>query len=274
MSSRHKKLLLKTIGIFTAMCALLFTGCQHTDKPLKTEESVLSSSEASTSAGDGRILIVTGEYPPYVSEELKNQGFLAEIIENTLKNCDFDYEIKFYPWARCREMVKKGLAWASFPYSDSETNKETYLFSDKIYSAEHRFYYRADNKKFLQNTQQFDSISDFTGFVFGGANGYWYGSRKDIMKLGVKAEWAKDTDALLKMLYAGRIDFMIEDEMVCEDAIHRLFPEDADAFATLGTEAKQMDYYLLASKNYPNSGKLLEQFNEELIQTKSSENQQ
>ncbi|BCJ99059.1 substrate-binding periplasmic protein [Anaerocolumna chitinilytica] len=271
MSSRLEKL--KAIGILIMICCLMLTGCQHTDKQMKTHEEVLASTITSIPEKDGKVLIVTGEYPPYVGEKLNNQGFLTEMIENTLKNCDFDYEIKFYPWARCREMVKKGLAWASYPYGDTKINRETYLLSNMIYSTEHRYYYRKDNKKFAGSAKNFDSLDDFTDFVFGGANAYWYGNRRDILNLGVKAEWAEDSDALLKMLYTRRIDFMIEDELVCKDAIHRLFPEDVNAFATLETEAKQVDYYMLASKYYPDSEKLLKEFNEEFLKTKSSESQ-
>ena len=271
MSCKLKKRIMITLGIFTIPYVLLLTGCQQSVEPVKTNKIVVTSSVTPPPKTEDKLLIVTSDYAPYVGENIENQGFLTQMIEEALKTCGFEYEIKFYPWARCREMVENGQAWATYPYGHSEDNDEYFLFSSKIYSAKHKFYYRKDNKRFNQKVLEFDSIDDFEGFVFGGANGYWYGNRRDIAALSVKVEWAKNTDALVKMLYAGRIDFMIEDELVCEDTIQRLFPEDEDAFATLRTDAKLQDYYLLTSKKYPNSQKLLDQFNEALNEIRTTQ---
>ncbi len=267
MSAKLKRLMFGTIVIFTALNSLLLAGCQPSVELIKSDKPILTPTETPSPATEDKLLIVTGEYIPYVGEELEYQGFLTRLIEESMKNCDVEYEIKFYPWARCREMVESGLAWASYPYGHSALNDEAFLFSNKIYSTKHKFYYLKDNKKFQQNALNYDSIDDFGDFVFGGANGYWYGNRRDIIALGVKPEWAKNTDGLLKMLYSGRIDFMIEDELVCEEAIKRLFPKDVDAFATLQAEAKLQDYYLIVSKKYPDSQMYLEQFNEGLKET-------
>ncbi len=207
------------------------------------------------------ILIVTGEYLPYTSQYLENQGFLTEMIKKTMAAAGKAYEIRFYPWARCQEMVASGEAWASFPYGHSEYNDENFLFSDVIYQATHRFYYYGENEKIGPATQKFSEIADFKDYILGGAGGYWYGGPKDFHDLGVQVEWAGGTDALVKMLRAKRIDFFIEDNLVFEEAVQRLYPEETGDFLTLPVDAKIQSYYLIVSKDYPESEALAQSFN-------------
>ncbi|MHB8131047.1 MAG: substrate-binding periplasmic protein [Mobilitalea sp.] len=261
------------IMLFLIVLSTFFlVGCHTAKKTELMENELQTQSESATETPTQKVLIVTGEYVPYVGETLENRGFITELIEAALDQCDIEYEIKFYPWARCSEMVQSGEAWASFPYGHSESNDQAYLFSDIIYHTTHKFYYLKENEKITKEVYEFNSIGNFTNYIFGGANGYWYGSQEDFRTLGVKAEWANDTDALLKMLNSKRIDFFIEDELVCDEVIHRLFPEVEDKFETLPQDAKVQDYYLIVSKKYPRSQELLVQFNRSLKEINDNEN--
>lgn len=246
---------------------ILFNGCQRADQTDKAVKAVPTDTALQETVTDDKILIVTGEYIPYVGEKLEDGGFLSELIGQTLDRCDFEYEIEFYPWARCKEMLQKGEAWASYPFGHSEDNDDGYLFSDTIYQTKHLVYYWKDNDKLTADFYGYESLKDFKDYVFGGAYGYWYGNRNDLAALGISSEWAKDTDALVKMLRSGRIDFFIEDELVSTEVINRLFPDETEQFATLPAVAKLQDYYLMVSKEYPSSEKYLEQFNQALKET-------
>lgn len=208
-----------------------------------------------------KIIIVTGEYAPYTSENVVGYGAFTQIVEAVLKEAGLESEVKFYPWARASEMVKNGEAWASFPYGYINEMAQVYDYSDSIIQSPHLFYYFKSNQKLAREGVEFSKISDFSNYTFGGANDYWYGNKATIENSGVKVEWANDVDALLKMLHAGRIDFLIEDYQVADEAIARLFPEDIGAFATLPNTASQHDYYLIISKDYPNSQLYREKFN-------------
>jgi len=263
----------KVWGMFvlTMISSMLLMGCHTTKESDEIEKDSPTPTESISEEPDSKVLIVTGEYIPYVGQSLLDRGFVTKIIEATLNNCDIEYKIEFYPWARCTEMVKSGEAWASYPFGHSELNDQTYLSSDNIYYSKHKFFYLKENKDITQEVLDFNKISEFNNFTFGGANGYWYGNPKDFKAVGVSAEWASDTDALLKMLYAERIDFLIEDELVCNEAIRRLFPGEEDKFETLPKDAKSLEYYLIVSKDYPKSQELLDRFNDSLKEIQDSE---
>jgi ABC-type amino acid transport substrate-binding protein len=162
-------------------------------------------------------------------------------------------------------MVLSGEAWATFPYGYSVEMGRSYDFSDPIFTSRHKFYFLKSNEKLREEAMDFSRISEFpNSFTFGGANGYWYGNQAEVEKSGLKTEWANDTDALIKMLRSERIDFFIEDDLVCDEAIQRLFPKEIDKFAKLPNEAKIQDYYLIVSKDYRSTNELTEKFNEAL----------
>jgi len=263
MIKSKRSIALFKVTMFFMMCFVFLRGCQNSDAKLETSEANTEAVSTATPDKDV-ILIVTGEYAPYTSQTQDNSGFLTEIVEAVLKESGMEYEIKFYPWERCSQMVLTGEAWASFPYGFSEEKALLYNFSDSVFSSKHKFYYLVGNEKIGDEVMEFSKISDFSNFTFGGANGYWYGDQAEFDHNGVKVEWANDTDALIKMLHSGRIDFLVEDELVCDTAIERIFPDAIDDFDKLPIYAKIQDYFLLISKEYPETQGITEQFNNAL----------
>jgi polar amino acid transport system substrate-binding protein len=158
-------------------------------------------------------------------------------------------------------MIENGEAWGTFPYGYQEKLAQNFDYSDPVIKGHHHFYYLTQNRQLAEAAQNFTTISDFKNYTFGGTNGYWYGDKSTIESQGVKTEWASDTDALIKMLYAGRIDFFIEDEQVADAAIARLFPNDSGAFAKLPAVASYRDYYLVISRSYPHAAEIKNKFN-------------
>ena len=87
------------------------------------------------------VLLVTGEWEPYTSQKIDGNGFITEIVASAFKEMDVDYEIQFYHWEKCLEMVESGEAFGSFPFIYSENKAENFLFSNPIYNIQTRFFY-------------------------------------------------------------------------------------------------------------------------------------
>ncbi|MBU4438087.1 MAG: transporter substrate-binding domain-containing protein [Acetobacterium sp.] len=267
----NKKITIRILIMLGLIIGLIsLGGCEANKNQPDHDDSAGTQTDRSDTQTSNKILLVTGEYAPYTSPDGTGYGAFTQIVEAVLKESGLENEIAFYPWARASEMVKNGEAWASFPYGYTKELAQSYDYSDAIIQSPHKFYYLKSNEKLAREGVGFTKISDFTNYTFGGANDYWYGDKTTIENSGVTAEWASDTDALLKMLHAGRIDFLIEDQQVADAAIARLFPDDIDAFATLPNSATQQDYYLIISKNYPNSQFYREKFNAALQTLKNN----
>lgn len=244
-----------------ALVALL-TGCALKPPAVRNDAAALRPAQQPAAA---KVLLVTGEYAPYTSEKLPDKGRFVLIVAAVLQEADIEYEIRFYPWARCQEMVRTGQAWASFPYGYSATTARTYLLSEPILSARHKYFYLKTNQAIAANEDELQELAAFKDHVFGGANGYWYGSRTDLAALELtKIQWADDIYGLVRMLHSRRIDVFIEDDLVGWEVINRLYQAQQDQFATLERDAKLMDYFLIVSKQYPRSEELLTKFNDAL----------
>ncbi|MBP2636701.1 MAG: uncharacterized protein H6Q72_2608 [Firmicutes bacterium] len=263
---------MRKIAIISLLFAgvILFAACyplstrQQVTQPVRSSETRTAQPEASK-----KLLLVTGEYAPYTSARLSGHGVFTEIVEAALKEMGVEYEIRFYPWARCEEMVLSGQAWAAFPYGMSEKIAQNYLVSSAVYPSRHTFFYLRDNDKFDAKTQNFTDIADFKDYVVGGANGYWYGTKEGLINKGIlRVVWADDIYGLVRMLYNKRIDVFIEDELVGWEVIKKIYPGEEDKFATLHHAAKTSQYNLIISSTYPKSEELLDQFNAALSRMK------
>lgn len=270
----------KIIGLFKKTCGLIvisvcmvqFIGCNKSwsttetvkDVDYVSEEKVIKQEELIDA---DTILLVTGEYAPYTTEGEVNMGFFTEIIKAAFNKSGMKYKVEFYPWARCSEMVETGEAWATFPYTSMEELPNDIYFSDPVFPSSHLFYYYKGNGKVNNEVLTYSKISHFpNSFIFGGANDYWYGNKESMEQNGVEVEWANDTVALVKMLRSGRIDFLIEDELVCDEIIKRLFPDEVDLFMKLPNEAKSVSYHLVVSKEYPNTMEIRDRFNRAIME--------
>lgn len=264
---RHTTHRARLLALALMIALALLVGCACSAAPAA---AVPPAATAGHTAQDDRILIVTGEYNPYVTSKPENQGFMTEIVRAAAAEAGMDIRIEFYPWERCRQMVHQGQAWASYPFEPSPSNDDVFSYSEPVYPAIQKFYYLASNPAVTEKTKTFTRIGDFRGFTFGGASGYWYGTPSDFIKAGVSVEWSGDTDGLFKMLRAGRIDFFMEDHLVAQEAIHRLFLDEESHFATLPHDAENAQYCLITSKDDPDSRALMQRFDAALDKLRHS----
>lgn len=56
------------------------------------------------------VRIATGEFPPYVSENLKHKGLVTRIVRESFNLVDIEVKFKFFPWKRSKNLAEMG-AW-------------------------------------------------------------------------------------------------------------------------------------------------------------------
>jgi len=203
-----------------------------------------------------KTVFLTGEWDPYVSETLSAYGPSAEIVAAACKEAGIDYEFRFVPWKRCEAEAEAGQAYAAFPYVITEERKKTFDFSDSFQRSRGFIYWMSGGK---EKAVAWNSLKDFAGYTFGGAAGYSY--MEELTASGIKVETVKDSDALFKMMQAGRIDYLIEDELVAAGKIRKIFGADASKVTLLDKPFNDSPLGLLASRQYPGAAALTAKFN-------------
>lgn len=157
-----------------------------------------------------KLKIVTLYWKPYDFYEEANgrrvyRGIDLELTLETLRRMGYEFEVEFYPWGRCLEMMKKKSA-------------------DVIVSA----YYKKERTKYLIYPDEPLSYSIFVAFVLkespikseedivGRSTSYvkFYYYGRDFESLPVRKIPVSSSDIEFEMLKAKRVDMVIEEYFV------------------------------------------------------------
>lgn len=219
-------------------------------------------------ADNQEILIVTGEWDPYVSEKLPNYGPLSELITEICKEAHIKVKYQFYPWPRTEKMIEDGEAFAAYPYALSAERKSKYLVSDPIFFAVNPIMYYAKNPK-MKKPLIYNKPEDLKPYIVGVQSGSFI--ENELLKAGVKVEKTTDMENSVKKLQMGRIDFIIDEQVFLYSCVTRVYPNEVDEFKTLSKNfTEKIPNGVIISKKYPNSQELLKKFNEGLKKIKEN----
>ena len=196
-----------------------------------------------------------GEWAPFTSESMTGNGAIAEVVSATFKAMGSKGTYSFHSWEDCFDMVKSGKAFGSFPYVKTREREKDVLFSDPIFISQTVFFHY-DKKRSKISYQR---LSDLKKYKIGGIKGYFYES---IFKnAGLSATYVDSETELLKLLHAGKIDLIPENDLVGWNIIRKQFPGDKGKFGTLKKRLKVVPNYLIVSRRYPGAEELLDKFN-------------
>jgi len=210
------------------------------------------------------VVIMTGEWNPFVSIDLENYGFTAEIVSQACLAVGIRPVFKFAPWPRCEAEVKYGKTFATFPYTETETRAQFADFSKPIAKSRTVFFY---NRKKMEQFD-FSDLDDLKSFLIGGVRGYYYEAR--FKKADLSVDYSENEDDSFKKLFYGRVDIVPVNELVGWEIINKLFPDQTDIFSTAGTALDENELHLMVSKKYPDAATLLERFNKGLETIKTT----
>ncbi len=164
----------------------------------------------------GTITFATGEWAPYVSEGLSNQGFTAEIIQRAFENVGVKSEFKYYSWTRTLEEIGSHNAFGTFPWGYTEERVGQFKFTAPVTISETKLMFRTDNSS-IPTT--FNQLSDLSRFKFGGAEEYSYLVELD--KAGISADLSNSETDAIKKLYNKRFDLLPIEPLVAMEFVKK-----------------------------------------------------
>lgn len=210
------------------------------------------------------IVVMTGEWKPYVSRDLEENGFLSVVVSEAFTAAGMTPEIHFAPWPRCEAAIEYGKYPVAFPYSSNEERATFAYFSDSLAKSRSVLFY---NPRKQQNFD-FTGLENLKPFLIGGIRGYFYIPR--LKKAGLSIDFSEnEIDAMKKLLY-GRVDLVALNELVGWKIIDSLYPDEKDRFASSKTALSENDLKLMVSKKHTGALEYLERFNNGLRIIKSN----
>jgi len=222
---------------------------------------------SSGAANDDEIVISSGGWPPFLSPELRHDGFIAHLISDVFAEEGIEVTFEFVPWARAYQETAAGIHDGTAVWMDGEGRHDDFLFSDPVMEETFVFFHRRD--------MEFDweDYTDLTDFVIGGIYGYSYGRAFDrAYEEGLlEVDWVASASLNHIKLIRGRIDLYPQevnvgyhglqadlDESELEQITHHPAPVHSD------------ESYLLLSRALPGSAELIERFNDRLAAFRES----
>ena len=104
---------------YLCLLLLLFSACNPVEKEDSSASSAATSSSLNTESKK-TIHISTEEFAPFISEKLKDNGFLAQLISEAFASEGIKVKFEFLPAIRSFESAKAGEYDATVPWAKRE----------------------------------------------------------------------------------------------------------------------------------------------------------
>jgi polar amino acid transport system substrate-binding protein len=205
-----------------------------------------------------KITIAIGEWPPYVSEELKHEGVAVHMVKEAFALAGVEAQCRFYPWMRVHEYVKTGEADASILWVWTEERAQHFYFSDIVIEGTAVFFHL--------KSDPFDwtTFKDLENRAIGGLVSASYPWFEQAKEQGLQLHMKKviDEKQNFEKLFKKRIDLISLDRLVGYTILRKYFDPQAVQLVTEHPRPiETWQYRLIFSKQNKQSPHLVELFN-------------
>ncbi len=197
------------------------------------------------------ISIATINYEPYYGEKMNNDGFLAEIVKESLKSAGHTCNLKYYPWARAVNMAKTGKVDALFAVWYRKDREEYFYYSAPLPPNVVLFYQK------VGTGCSFSGWDSLRNYKIGGVREYSYPEQFKNLNMDYTGSDVQN----LKKLDFGRVDLIIIDKAQAEYYLNTKVPEIRGKVESINPPIAIKPQYLCISKKIKNAEKLLIDFN-------------
>jgi len=156
------------------------------------------------------LLIVTDPWPPYsLVENNRITGIDTEIIQAVFQKMKTPITIESHPWNRCLSLLENRKADAILDASITPERKKFLLFPEEPVSEGITVFFIKKGRVI-----PYTRLEDMNKFKAGAQLGYSYCDEIDKTPFALKAERVQSLEQNFKKLILGRIDFVIESDVV------------------------------------------------------------
>lgn len=162
----------------------------------------------------------TLEWPPFVGQDLPDQGTTSARVRSICAVAGLDLALSFLPWKRVLMEARTGLAQGYFPEYRSADREKEFYFSKAVGCSVVGLVHRRDA------TLDWTRLEDLASYRIGVVDGYVNTEEFDrLVGAGVLNPVKCNSDELaLRMLEAGRIDAAVMDRAVFRHLAGRVEP--------------------------------------------------
>lgn len=213
------------------------------------------------------IRLTNGEWPPYLSKNLKYYGVASRIVAEAFALEGIKVKYVFYPWKRAYQNAETGKWDGSVVWFDTPKRRTAFYISDSVIDVQYVFFHL---KSYSFN---WDNIEDLKGIRIGGTLGYNYSKMfQKAEETGIiKVERVPKDEQNFKKLLKGRIQIFPNDLDVGYAMLRNIFaPEQVQLFTYHPKPVRAAPHHLLLSKKIKRNKRMIELFNKGLKRLKAN----
>lgn len=229
---------------------------------------LLLSFQSTASERCAPLEITAGEWPPYLSRDLPEQGVIAHLIRDLLRAEGYCVQFKFLPWPRAYAEAAAGKQAATAIWMHKPEREADFLYSDALLDEQFVIFHL--------RSRAFDwqTLDDLRGLRLGGGLEYSYGPEFDaaIADGRLQMERVSSDQQNFDKLLRGRIDLYPQEINVGYFSLRQSFPPRKVATITHHPKVLLKNQsFLLFPKAKPESQALRSQFNRRLADFRQRE---
>lgn len=212
-----------------------------------------------------KVLITTGDWPPYNGKDLPGGGIANALVQAAFCEVGIEVEFGWFPWSRSLKLAIEGSWQASSVWAFTPDRAKDLVYSDPLVAGEDVLYH-------LEGTRfDWQEIDDLRAWKIGGTIGYSYpGLRTEKGDFQIHLERAPSDLLNFRKLLAGRIQVFIADRWVGDYILNHHFSDAERARIVRHPKAiTTIEYYLVFSKKHKSAASLVQAFNRGLASLKA-----
>lgn len=214
------------------------------------------------------VSVVTGEYPPFTSKNVKEHGFVSHVISQSFAHQGIKIQLTYLPWKRNLVSSRQGLFQATAFWACYEKYLKDFYCSDSLYQ-DSFYFYSLKNK----SIKAWQTLDDLKGYRIGATRGYeyteafWQAANSGVLQVSIVNSDKQNLDKL----FNGRVDIVVFGKMSIKDLLNKSFSQkEASLLVYHPKPFLTVSFHLLFPKVLPQSSALKERFNKGLSELKSS----
>lgn len=204
----------------------------------------LQSSLLSKDIDINAVVLGANEAPPYWSKKLPYDGIAGEIIHAISKAANINSDIVFKPLSRLIEDDENNDLGNPAFFMVNQDFAE--IIPIALYNVS-LYYYAPNHKK----TLQFKSINDLKGMRIGVLKGTLI-DKAYFEKEGILFKESYSHESLFKKLKLGRIDMVIEIDLVSQRSIRKYFEKEIYNFVKINISNRSNPIAIMLAQELPN----------------------
>lgn len=208
------------------------------------------------------VRLSTGEWSPYISEEIEGQGLISQIAKEAFALQGVEMKLSFFPWQRVYQLSKSGEYDGTLAYAKTVEREKYYYYSEPVYIGKYVLFQLKANPFKWDKYEDLKHVRIAATRGFGGMGKEFIAAEENKV---IQVDRVVSDIQSFNMLLLGRVQAVASDLEVGFVLLNKNFTKKEVETITYNEHIIQTaKYHLVISKKVAKGPELIQKFNQGL----------